>query len=570
MSYRVEVAAVERVPPLFRDIDPAVVHELVAELPVRHFGPGDYLCREGEPGSSMFLIDRGLAEVRVGDGVSVGRLRRGDVIGEMSLLTGERRTASVVAVVPTDALELDQATYAATLSRHPELLTNLSRILSRRLAQTTQATSRTTGRGEAIALVVGAGLDRLADDVLAVADLTSPGSTMALELRGGELATTDRLEGVLGGLDDLLAAHATVLVVVPAAFPDLGLLGLQVDRTQVLANADDAGAIVARLGESASPSVELALVGDAGVLLVDGVPVVRTLPSASSRRDAAWLGRHLSRTKLGLALGAGGAKGYAHVGAVRVLEEAGYEVDYVAGSSIGAIVGVCLGLGMTSHDIEQSMRNIFTPDNVTAMFTLSFAGTSSGADTMRTMLHSLTGDRNFDDDDLGIPVAVMTVDLVTRRPELIDDGPLLDALMAATSLAGFVPPFRRGDQRLIDALALVPVPSDAVRAAGADVTVSVNIMSHRTMPAWPGQAPPDVGQKRERMLDVLLEVMDLGQVDASVRHAARADVAITPSFGPATWRNFELADLFLAAGREAALEQLPALGALARPSTPPA
>jgi hypothetical protein len=61
-------------------------------------------------------------------------------------------------------------------------------------------------------------------------------------------------------------------------------------------------------------------------------------------------------------------------------------------------------------------------------------------------------------------------------------------------------------------------------------------------------------------------VMDVAQLDSSERHAARADVPITPRFGPSSWRDFHLADLFLEAGRQAAEEQLPALQALARPT----
>ena len=111
---------------------------------------------------------------------------------------------------------------------------------------------------------------------------------------------------------------------------------------------------------------------------------------------------------------------------------------------------------------------------------------------------------------------------------------------------------------------------EALRPAGADVVLSVNIMSRETLPAWPGEQPPEPAARRSgsRMLDTLLEVMDLSQLDASVRHAARADVVVTPRFGPCTWRDFHLADLFLAAGRRAAEEQLAALRALARPQAP--
>jgi NTE family protein len=280
----------------------------------------------------------------------------------------------------------------------------------------------------------------------------------------------------------------------------------------------------------------------------------------------AWVGRHLARTKLGLALGAGGAKGYAHIGALQVLEEAGYTVDYVAGSSIGGLVGSWLALGKDVAGVEATMRGAFTPETVEALFKLSFAGTSAGQDVMTRVLRETTGERSFT--DLVIPLVVMAVDLTTRQPAPISEGPLWEALMATTALAGLVPPYQRGEQRLVDGLHLVPVPTGSAIGAGADITVSVNIISRETLPAWPGESAPEPepAARGPRMLDTLLEVMDLAQLDASVRHAALADVVITPRFGPASWRDFHLADRFLAAGREAASVQLSALRALALPS----
>jgi hypothetical protein len=114
----------------------------------------------------------------------------------------------------------------------------------------------------------------------------------------------------------------------------------------------------------------------------------------------------------------------------------------------------------------------------------------------------------------------------------------------------------------------VPVPTGAVLEDGADVTVSINLMGRETLPAWPGQEiPPAAPEKARgaRTLDTLLEVMDLMQLETGIRHTALADVAITPSFGPGSWRDFHLADLFLETGRAATEEQLPALRAIARP-----
>ena len=141
-------------------------------------------------------------------------------------------------------------------------------------------------------------------------------------------------------------------------------------------------------------------------------------------------------------------------------------------------------------------------------------------------------------------------------------------LLAATALAGLFPPYDRNGERLVDGIALVPVPTDAVVDAGADLTVSVDIIGgDLLLPAWPGEKPVPAEPKgaRARMLDTLLEVMDLAQLDSSRRHAARADIPLTPRFGPSTWRDFQLADLFLEAGRTVAEENLPALRALAKP-----
>lgn len=552
---------------LFEGVDATLVEELLAGLPVRTFAAGEHLCHEGQPGTSMFILRRGLARVVIGDDeTSVRRLRRGDVVGEMSMLTGDPRTASVIAVVPTEVLELDREVFAATLSAHPELLGNLTRILSERLARTTQS-GRRSYRGEAITLVVGEQLGELTDAAVRAVATTSPASVASIDLRGDDREPGDQLEEVLAALDDLLAEHRTVTIITPAGFDLVDLLTLHTDRTLVLARHDEAEHLVEQVAPDASLT-EVVLIDADGPLprTLGDVAVIRSVGS-KDEKDARWLGRHLARTKIGLALGAGGAKGYAHVGALRVLEDAGYEIDFVSGSSIGAVVGVCLGLGMTSRDIEDTMHRLFTPENVKELFTLSFAGTSTGGDTMRTMLSGLTQERTFA--DLDLPVTVMTVDLGAREPEPITSGPLVDALLAATALAGFVAPFRRGDQRLIDALALVPVPSEAVRSAGADVTISVNIMSRDVLPAWPGEEAPEIATKRERMLDVLLEVMDLGQLDASIRSAAQADVPVTPVFGPATWRDFELADLFLAAGTQAATDNLAAIAQLARPSLEP-
>jgi NTE family protein len=530
----VPVAALGR-HPLFDGLDATALEEVLRVLRPRRFAAAEPLCLAGETGEELLVIADGLAYVSLPDAAGrervVARLRRGEVVGEMSFMTGEPRTATVLAAVPLNAFELRNEDLARVIARRPALLANLARILARRLAETTAEAAGSRLRGEAVALIVG----RAARDVALAA--------VAAAARAGahHIAAADPGEPfgeLLTNLDDLLEEHSTVVVSVDADSPDLELVLGQVDRAVALVDGDD---LVSWPEAKGRPELEFV-----------------------ATRDPAWLGRHLTRTKLGLALGAGGAKGYAHVGVLKVLENAGQAVDYLSGSSIGGVVGAWIALGLGADEVEAAMRRAFTAENVANIFRLSMSGGSSGLETVTRVFRETTGDATFD--DLVVPLAIMTVDLVTRRPAIIVEGPLWQALVAATALPGMFPPYESEGRRLVDGLALVPVPTREVAAAGADLTCSVNLISRDTLPAWPGQTPPDEPSSpaKSRMLETLLEVMDLSQLDSSERHTALADVPITPRFGPSTWRDFQLADLFLEAGRLAAEERLPQLSALTR------
>jgi NTE family protein len=550
---------------LFEGLDNAELFEVAAVMRYRSFEAGTVISREGEPGESLYVVVDGLVhllrslvhepEIRTrsifDEGRLVGKLRSGEVFGTGALITGEPRSATAKAAVDTDLLELGRDDFRDLIARFPKVLENLTAILTRRLAEATSRHARGGRRGEAVALVGGRPEDTQA------ATAASPGSVAVLD---GEASLGDALDQ----LDARLRDNRTVILTYALDGDDLPQLLRHVDRTvAVVASQEDAdrlAAVAERHGVRGQP-IEVVLgdgveppPGDALEIVHRGVD------------DAAWIGRHLARTKLGLALGAGGAKGYALVGALYALEEAGYRMDCVSGSSIGAIVGMWTALGMGAAEIDAEMRSTFTPEVVAETLKISMSGGSSGHKRMVELVREMTAGRTFA--DTRIPLAIMTADLTDRLPRPIRKGPLHEALLAATALAGVFPPHELDGHRLVDGLALDPVPTSAVIEDGADVTVSVNLIPRETLEAWPGQAPPEAKEERKRrpgMLDTLLEVMDLAQLDTSERNAALADIPITPKFGPGSWRDFDLADLFLSAGREAAAEQIPALQDLAKP-----
>jgi len=550
---------------LFEGLSGQDLFEVAAVMRFRSFEAGAVVCREGQPGDSMYVVVDGLVhllrslahepEIRTrsifDEGRLVGKLRSGEVFGTGALVTGEPRSATAKAAVDTNLLELGRDDFRALIGRFPQVLENLTAILSRRLAEATSRHAHGGRRGEAVALVGGgAG----ATDAAAAA---SPGSVAVLD---GDASLAD----ALGRLDPLLRDNRTVIVTYALAGEELPQLLRHVDRTvaalETQADADRLAPIAERHGVMGQP-IEVVLGPGLDLPPGDALKTVHRDPD-----DDDWLGRHLARTKLGLALGAGGAKGYALLGALYVLEEAGYRIDCVSGSSIGAIVATWKAFGMDAAEIESAMRAMFAPEVVAETLKLSMSGGSSGHKRMVELLRELAAGRSFADTQ--IPLAIMTADLTDRAPRPLREGPIDEALLGATALAGVFPPHELDGHRLVDGLALDPVPTGAVIEDGADVTVSVNLIPRETLEAWPGQGPPQAQEERKRrpgMLDTLLEVMDLAQLDTSEKGAALADVPITPRFGPGSWRDFELAELFLTAGREAASERMPDLATFARP-----
>lgn len=560
--------------PLFAELELEEIEEVAARAVPRSFEAGDRVCGAGEPADRAWVIIAGLvqwaAPVAEG-GVEIElRMRKGEVIGAQDAVTGESCTATVTASLPTTTLEFSRDDLLELCKRYPQILHNIIGYQRARL-QRAGARQSDEQRGEEIALAVSESVRDLAGPLVAAARASTPRNVKILD-------TSLSFAGTLTAAEQL-ASSATVLIPVDPDPDKLGFLLDEVDRVVVAVGSAAEAEGLTRLFEGAdSGRLEVIVIGAEAARVAEGwsagpaARVVRVSPRADgddvvADGELAWLARHLTGTKLGLALGAGGAKGYAHVGAIGVLEEAGYSVDYVGGSSIGGFVSTLLALGNSAAGVDERFRATFNPENVEELFGGSpLSGGAKKAEALTRMLKEATEERAFA--DAVIPLVVMAADLTGRAPMPFREGPLWEALLTALSVAGVFPPTDRDGHELIDAIALVPVPTNEVLADGADVAVSVNLLGAETLEKWPAGhevEEPEAKPKKRGTLDIMLDAMDLSQLDTSMRNAALADVVITPKFAPTDWRAFGLADLFLTAGREAALEALPGLQALASP-----
>ena len=482
--------------PLFEGLEPAGLQELREHLRTVELAAGEVLCHAGDLSDSLYVVGSGVLRVLDGvRGAPLGRQRAGDVLGEIALLTREPRTATLAADVPSVVLELSRDAFLSAACRHPVLLANLATIASRRLVKRTASPL-----GRVAALVMPADGWDGEGTATEVAQATSPRPLRVVDAAGSLSDVLTRMYAPVG---------VPVLVRAAADYPQLD---------EVLARSD------------------------LRVVVADGDDPMRT-------------GRRLARGSLGLALGAGGAKGWAHVGVLRSLERQGYVVDAVAGSSIGAWVGAWLAVGHDADGVERLMREHLAAGVVATIFR---SGGEEGVAELHRVARETVGDVTFA--ELDLPLSVVTADLAGRRPVVTKEGPVADALVAAMSVPGLHEPARRGEHRLVDAVVLTPVPTSAL--FDVDVTIAVNCLGARTLAAWPQR---EAQGKTHRDRDPVVESLELASHAAAAAQTGAADVPVTPVFGPGTWRDFHLADQYLAAGEEAMDKALPGLLALARP-----
>jgi NTE family protein len=176
---------------------------------------------------------------------------------------------------------------------------------------------------------------------------------------------------------------------------------------------------------------------------------------------------------VGLALGSGAARGLAHIGVLKYLEENSIDVGWIAGSSIGALVGAAYAVGISSHEMIQIIEHLDWKFMV-KHFSPTFAtrGMVSGH-SLISFFHSLLGDTKIE--DLKIPFRAIATDIHTGERVVISKGSLVDAVRASISIPVIFQPIKIAQHTLVDGGLVDPVPVEVVRQIGATSVVAVSV-----------------------------------------------------------------------------------------------
>jgi len=288
----------------------------------------------------------------------------------------------------------------------------------------------------------------------------------------------------------------------------------------------------------------------------------------------------MGKPRLAIALGSGSARGWAHIGVLRALQQAGITPDIVCGTSMGAFVGAAYASG--SLDSLEGWARGLTRRDVLGFFDVSLgAGGLIKGEKLLGYTSRLFLDETFA--DLDKPFACVATDLASGREVWLKEGRILDAVRASVALPGLLVPQLLDGCYLVDGGLVNPVPVSLCRALGADIVIAVDLGMdtiglrsrlgdpsaplpawRQTMGRWLGREGEGEKVVRPSLADVVSNSIAImqGRIARSRLAGEPADVLIAPRLGQLGLLDFHRADEAIAAGRKATEHMLPMLLAI--------
>ncbi|WP_417448792.1 patatin-like phospholipase family protein [Kordiimonas sp.] len=260
--------------------------------------------------------------------------------------------------------------------------------------------------------------------------------------------------------------------------------------------------------------------------------------------------------KIGLALGGGAGLGWAHIGVVRVLEEAGIHPDVISGTSIGSIVGACVAADILD-ELEQIARDVKIRDML-AMSEFGFKqGGLIGVRKIEKRLREHFGVMTIE--EMPKPFVAIAADLISGERVVLKKGDVATALMASSAVPGVLPPVATGRMLLADGGLIDPIPVSAARELGADIVIAVDLQGDYAQRAVKRGFEPDNDRAgrapmRTARLGIALLLRSLSRVRLE---ADKPDHIIAPAIGHIDVMDFRKANELIALGRLATEAVLP-------------
>ncbi len=252
------------------------------------------------------------------------------------------------------------------------------------------------------------------------------------------------------------------------------------------------------------------------------------------------------RLKLGIALGGGFARGLVHIGVLKALEEAQIPVDFVAGTSVGAIIGACYCTGLTAGEMEEVALAARYKDF--ARWTLSRYGFCSN-DRMARFCARVLKVATFE--ELKIPLAITATDFRSGEAVVFTHGPLVDPIRASCAYPGMFLPVEIEGRAYIDGMLAYAVPTTPLRLMGAERVIGVYLSAH-----WSQHREP------RHLFEVIGQCFSIAQAKMSDQWKKDADLVLEPDVNGFSYDCFDRAKELIARGESSARAIIPGLRTL--------
>lgn len=575
---------------LFANLSASSMDALAALASPLELSSGERLFAETDPAEHIYIVATGRLRASI-NGVPVGYIGALEPIGEIGLLSGENRTATVDAIRDTLLLQIRRDQLLEFLVANPSALIAITRVLIGRLRQNQRQQKLTSARSARTFAVIPASPDI---DAAAIARdlhrrLSALDSCRLLDAR----AVDEELGEGFSHTPLTDSSHNAVLVewlnrlernhryLVYSSGPDPGAWAArcmrQADRVLLVARSQDTPLVTPMVDDlrrsGILAAIELVLLRPAGA---GGGDVIAWKAQTGARAhyfvrpendtDLAGLARQVTGRAIGLVLGGGGARGFAHLGLLRALEEAGVRVDVAGGSSMGAFISALVASGYTSHEMRPLLRETFVTRNYLNDYMFPRIALIRGRKFLRR-LRQVFGDVRIE--HLPMPWFCVSTNLTRGTAVVHDQGPLETWLAASMAVPGIAPPVVYKGELLADGAVVNSLPTDIMQSLERGPIIASDVSTEGDIRA-PGVEGPDpegllswVGPgEPPNLRDILFRTATLTSESGVRRRAASADLYIRMpvlGIGMFDWkrmdeiieRGYQVAKEKLAAGREA-------------------
>ncbi|PIE34813.1 hypothetical protein CSA56_06665 [candidate division KSB3 bacterium] len=554
---------------MFRDLPENAIDSIAENLKLVAFQKDEVVFTIDDPGDCLYIIKSGEVKVvaGVGDrGEVLTYLGRGNYFGEMALLTGDPRSASIITTMDSELLMLTKQDFDFLIQHHPSIALALSHMLSQRLRE---VSIKKAGRQNKIICIfntlfgqyeqtvvpeIAQSLMRETNGRVFVVDLDPASHQRQLEpeqqeknaawvidhldnIQDDELSSMlpryengvkffipplseryplssyiVRLLSMLKDSYNFVLVHVkadselgegeikimeqanTVLYLLNQTKCTIGgprrlLHMFQREYGQLLKKFE---VVVARQEPDSAFSelltsfvehhrIHFLRVGESLQSFFqlhrrNSAPVTAESAASQARRDVSRIARRLGNVSVGLVLGGGGARAYAHLGVLKVLQEEGIPIDIIAGTSMGAFLGALHIMGYSIEDILDISRDTWKKLNSPLSWTIPRIAFIKGK-RIKHLVHDIFGETLIE--DLPLPFFCVAGDLVSGQEVVLGSGELYKAILATGALPGFFAPVSLKNMYLVDGGVVNNVPGDVLKKQGVDMVIAVDVTPER-------------------------------------------------------------------------------------------